>query len=196
MATASGPISRRADSRRCGRSVVPIDRTTCPRRSRPGMVRALDLPTVGGKGAGPDGNGFGPGAGRSSHSVRTTASIVLAVIGGVLALIGAVLLYARTDIIDQDRFAEHASEALAGRRGARGRRHRDRRPAGRARLGRPRRSAPAAPVGRRHGDRDQAISHDLLSGGRGGHNRLLFVRDKSNVAVDLADSVEIVRRRR
>ena len=55
----------------------------------------------------------GRGAGRSSNSVRSTASIVLAVIGGVLALIGAVLLYARTDIIDQDRFAEHASEALA-----------------------------------------------------------------------------------
>jgi hypothetical protein len=44
-----------------------------------------------------------------SHRGRSTASIVLAVLGGILALIGAVLLYARTDIIDQDRFAKHAA---------------------------------------------------------------------------------------
>ena len=53
------------------------------------------------------------GAGRPSNRVRSTASIVLAVLGSLLALIGAMLLYARTEIIDQRSFADHAAEALA-----------------------------------------------------------------------------------
>jgi len=134
----------------------------------------------------------GRGAGRSSHSVRTTASIVLAVLGGVLALIGAVLLYARTDIIDQDRFAQHASEALADDEV---------------------REVVATEIVvqlAERGSADLVAARPLLqsvvdtvietrqfrtifSQAAEEANRLLFVRDKSNVAVDLADSVEIVR---
>jgi hypothetical protein len=132
------------------------------------------------------------GAGRSGNTFRSTASIVLAVIGGVLALLGAVLLYARTDIIDQERFAEHAAEALTDdevrevvsleivvqliERGS-------------ADL------VAARPLLQSVVDTviETRQFRDVFREAAVEANRLLFVRDKNNVAVDLADSVEIVR---
>jgi hypothetical protein len=43
---------------------------------------------------------------------RTTASITLAVIGAVLVVLGTLLFYARSQIIDEHAFADHAVEAL------------------------------------------------------------------------------------
>src|ERR687892_1643929 len=48
---------------------------------------------------------MGPGA-------RGTLSTVLAVIGGVLAVVGGAALYAREEIFDPDAFAGHAVETL------------------------------------------------------------------------------------
>ncbi len=43
---------------------------------------------------------------------RTTASVALAVIGAVLVVLGTVLFYARSEIIDEQAFADNAVEAL------------------------------------------------------------------------------------
>jgi hypothetical protein len=132
------------------------------------------------------------GVDRSSDRVRSTASIVLAVLGGVLVLVGAVLLYARTDVIDQDRFAEHTAEALADdevreviaieivvqllERGSTD-------------------LVAARPLLQTVVDTviETRQFRDVFREAAAEANRLLFVRDRSNVAVDLADSVEIVR---
>ncbi|MGH2924276.1 MAG: hypothetical protein ACRDKH_09670, partial [Solirubrobacterales bacterium] len=50
-----------------------------------------------------------------SPGTRRTASFALAVIGGVLALIGGAALYAREEIFDADSFADHAVETLEER---------------------------------------------------------------------------------
>ena len=47
-----------------------------------------------------------------SAKTRQVASIVLAVVGCVLALVGGVALYARSEIFDSDVFADHAAETL------------------------------------------------------------------------------------
>ncbi len=137
-------------------------------------------------------SGSGRGAGRSSNRVRQTASIVLAVLGGVLVLLGAILLYARTEIVDQDGFADHAAEALADDEV---------------------REVVATEIVVQlveRGSADLVAARPLLESvvdtvvetrqfrdvfrtAAEEANRLLFVRDKSNVAVDVADSIEIVR---
>jgi hypothetical protein len=43
---------------------------------------------------------------------RNLASIVLAVVGCVLALVGGVMLYLRSEVFNSDAFADHASETL------------------------------------------------------------------------------------
>jgi hypothetical protein len=52
------------------------------------------------------------GAVRGSGGGRTTASIALAVLGAVLLLVGVIALYARSQIIDEDAFADRAAAAL------------------------------------------------------------------------------------
>ena len=54
----------------------------------------------------------GLSAGGRSGRGRNTGSIALAVIGAILAVIGTLLLYVRLEIIDPDAFADHAVEAL------------------------------------------------------------------------------------
>jgi hypothetical protein len=56
--------------------------------------------------------GEGETAGGGSDRGRNRASIALAAAGAVLAVIGALLLYVRVEIIDPDAFADHAVEAL------------------------------------------------------------------------------------
>jgi hypothetical protein len=46
------------------------------------------------------------------HRTRATASIVLVIVGGVFLFIGAIALYAREEIIDQNAFADRAVTAL------------------------------------------------------------------------------------
>ena len=137
-------------------------------------------------------SGSGRGARRSSNRVRSTASIVLAVLGGVLVLLGAILLYARTEIIDQDGFADHAAEALADD---------DVREVVATEI--------VVQLAER-GSADLVAARPLLESvvdtvvdtrqfrevfriAAEEANRLLFVREKSNVAINLADSIEIVR---
>ncbi|MCD6014519.1 MAG: hypothetical protein K0R88_603 [Solirubrobacterales bacterium] len=123
---------------------------------------------------------------------RSTASIVLAVLGGVFVLLGAILLYARAEIIDQQGFADHAAEALADDEV---------------------REVVATEIVvqlAERGSADLVAARPLLESvvdtvvdtrqfrevfrtAAEEANRLLFVRDKRNVAVDLADSIEIVR---
>ena len=45
-------------------------------------------------------------------SRRSALSIGLAVAAGVFLLIGAILLYARAEVLDEDAFADNAVEAL------------------------------------------------------------------------------------
>ena len=137
-------------------------------------------------------SGSGRGARRSSNRVRSTASIVLAVLGGVLVLLGAILLYARTEIIDQDGFADHAVEALDDDEV---------------------REVVATEIVVQlieRGSADLVAARPLLESvvdtvldtrqfrevfriAAGEANRLLFVREKSNVAFNLSDGIEIVR---
>jgi hypothetical protein len=53
------------------------------------------------------------GGARLSERGRAVASVVLAAVGGVLILVGAVLLYARAEIIDESAFADRASQTLS-----------------------------------------------------------------------------------
>src|SRR5690348_16567962 len=50
--------------------------------------------------------------GASRARGRNAASIALAVLGGVLVFAGALLLYARTQVLDEDAFADRAAAAL------------------------------------------------------------------------------------
>ena len=92
---------------------------------------------------------------------RGTASVVMLVIGAVLLIAGTVAFYAREQIVDREAFANRAVEALEddGVRTVVGREIVDL--PGRARLGRPRRGAAAARVGRRHADPDGAVPAHL-----------------------------------
>jgi hypothetical protein len=53
----------------------------------------------------------GAGAGGPERT-RRVASLVLAIVGTVVLFVGGVVLYAREEIFDADRFAVHASDAL------------------------------------------------------------------------------------
>ncbi len=119
-------------------------------------------------------------------------STVLAIVGALLTLVGALLLYARTDIVDQEGFAGHAAEALADdevrevvatelvvqliERGS-------------ADL------VAARPLLESVVDTvvETRQFRDIFRQAAIEANRLLFVREKRNVALDLADSLEIIR---
>ena len=58
-------------------------------------------------------------AGGHTKRGRNRASIALAVVGAVLAVIGVLLLYVREEIIDREAFADHAVDGAQGRPGAR-----------------------------------------------------------------------------
>ncbi len=130
--------------------------------------------------------------GRSGDRGRNVASIVLAAVAAVLTFVGALLLYARTDIIDQEGFAGHASEALADdqvrevvstelvvqliERGSTD-------------------LVAARPLLQTVVDTviETKQFRDVFRDAAIEANRLLFVRDKSNVALDLADGLQIFR---
>jgi hypothetical protein len=57
-----------------------------------------------------------PGGAPRAASTRRVASIVLAVSGAALALIGGILLYARQEIFEADAFSRHASDSLGDER--------------------------------------------------------------------------------
>jgi hypothetical protein len=52
------------------------------------------------------------GGGTPSNRTRSVVSIALTIVGAVLALVGAILFYARTEVIDEHAFADHAAEAF------------------------------------------------------------------------------------
>lgn len=130
--------------------------------------------------------------GRGSERGRTTLSIVLAAIGAVLTFAGAVLLYARAEIIEERSFADHAAEALEAdatreliatevvvqliERGS-------------ADL------VAARPVLESVVDTviDSRPFRDVFREAAKQSNRLLFDRDRTNVAFQLSDAAEIVR---
>ncbi len=123
---------------------------------------------------------------------RSIASISLAVLGAVLAVVGAVLLYARTEIVDEGAFADHAAAALENdavshllateitvqiaEKGS-------------ADLvaGRPLiQSVVDTVIGSK--PFGQIFRQAAVQA-----NRVLFVRDRNNVALQLADAMEVVR---
>jgi hypothetical protein len=130
--------------------------------------------------------------GRFSNRARTVTSVVLAVLSAVLVLVGTVAFYARTEVVDEHAFADRAVTAL-------------------------RDDEVRRVVGREivvnlidRGSNDLIAARPLLETVVDAGlqtdvfrrvfreaaiqtNRVLFVRDKSNVAFDLADASEIVR---
>jgi len=136
--------------------------------------------------------GSGARLGRTPNRTRTIASFALAGLAGVLVFLGAILLYTREEIIDEDAFADNAAEAfqddavrevvatelvvnlieqgspdlIAGR------------PLLETVVGTVLDTAPFRQVFR------QAAKES---------NRLLFVRNKTSVAFDLKDALEVVR---
>ena len=130
--------------------------------------------------------------GTSAYRSRTTASVVMLVIGAVLLIAGTVALYAREQIVDREAFANRTIEALDD-------------------------DGVRTVVGREivvylaeRGSADLAAARPLLesvvdtliqtepfqrvfrSAAREA-NRVFFVRDKENVLLDLGDGAEIVR---
>jgi hypothetical protein len=123
---------------------------------------------------------------------RTTASVALAVIGAVLVVLGTVLLYARTEIIDDQAFADHAVEALDDDE---------------------LRTVVATEITVQLIERgsadlvaarplvEQVVStivdtrpfRQIFREAARQANRVMFVRDRDNVAFNVADAVEIVR---
>lgn len=134
----------------------------------------------------------GRGVGTPSDRVRTTASIALAIVGALLVIAGALLLYARSEIIDERAFADNSAEALKDDRV---------------------RAVVATEIVVQlveQGSADLVAGRPLLESvvdtvietqpfreifreAARQSNRLLFVRDRGNVAFNLADAVEIVR---
>ncbi len=130
--------------------------------------------------------------GSSAYRSRTTASVVMLVIGAVLLIAGTVALYAREQIVDREAFANRTIEALDD-------------------------DGVRTVVGREivvylaeRGSADLAAARPLLesvvdtliqtepfqrvfrSAAREA-NRVFFVRDKENVLLDIGDGAEIVR---
>ena len=130
--------------------------------------------------------------GTSAYRSRTTASVVMLVIGAVLLIAGTVALYAREQIVDREAFANRTIEALDD-------------------------DGVRTVVGREivvylaeRGSADLAAARPLLesvvdtliqtepfqrvfrSAAREA-NRVFFVRDKENVLLDIGDGAEIVR---
>jgi hypothetical protein len=123
---------------------------------------------------------------------RTVASIALAVLGALLVFIGAVLLYVRAEIIDERAFADKAAEALATDA------TRDlistEIVVGLIENGSPDLVA-ARPLLESVVDTviDSRPFREIFRGAAGQANRLLFVRDRDNVAFNLSDTIKIVR---
>jgi hypothetical protein len=130
--------------------------------------------------------------GATSTAGRTTASVTLAVIGAVLVVLGTVLFYARSEIIDEDAFADHAVEALD---------HDELRAVV---------STEIAVQLIERGSADLVAARPLIEQvvttivdtrpfkqvfreAARQANRLLFVRSRDNVAFNVSDAVEIVR---
>ncbi len=131
-------------------------------------------------------------AGGHSKRARNTGSIALAVVGAILAVVGALLLYARVEILDEDAFADHAVEALKDdevrsvvsteivvqliERGS-------------ADLvaGRPLLEQVVSTV------LDAQPFQKIFGEAARQSNRLLFVKDDNNVAFDVSDGLKIVR---
>src|SRR4051812_20680063 len=129
--------------------------------------------------------------GHTKHG-RNRASIALAVVGAVLAVIGVLLLYVRVELVDEDAFADHTVTALKDDRV---------------------RELAATEIVVQLVERgspdlvaarpllEQVVSTVLDAGpfqkifreaGRQ-TNRLLFVKERDNVAFDVADGLQIVR---
>jgi hypothetical protein len=131
-------------------------------------------------------------AGGGSGRGRNTGSIALAVVGAILAVVGALLLYARVEILDEDAFADHSVEALKDdqvrsvvsteivvqliERGS-------------ADLvaGRPLLEQVVSTV------LDAQPFHKIFREAALQSNRLLFDKDDNNVAFDVSDGLKIVR---
>jgi hypothetical protein len=136
--------------------------------------------------------GSGAGLGRTSNRSRTITSIVLAVIGGILVLVGAILLYAREEVIDREAFANNASEALeddAVREVV----------ATELVVGLIEQGSPDLIAGRPLLETvvatvlDTSPFRQVFREAARETNRLLFVRDKGGVAFNLKDALDVVR---
>ena len=138
------------------------------------------------------GPSHGRAAGGAANPARDRASIALAVVGSVLALVGALLLYVRTEIVDEDAFADHAVEALEDDR------VRDvatteivvqlaERGSADLVAARPLVEQVVATV------IDTGPFKRVLREAARQANRLLFVEGKDNVAFDISDGLQIVR---
>ncbi len=131
-------------------------------------------------------------AGGHTNRGRNRASIALAVVGAVLAVIGVLLLYVRVELVDEDAFADHTVTALKDDR--------------------VRELAATEIVVQlvERGSPDLVAARPLLEqvvstvidagpfqqifreAGKQ-TNRLLFVKEHDNVAFDVADGLQIVR---
>ena len=131
-------------------------------------------------------------AGGHTNRGRNRASIALAVVGAVLAVIGVLLLYVRVELVDEDAFADHTVTALKDDR--------------------VRELAATEIVVQlvERGSPDLVAARPLLEqvvstvidagpfqqifreAGKQ-TNRLLFVKEHNNVAFDVADGLQIVR---
>ncbi len=131
-------------------------------------------------------------AGGHAKRGRNRASIALAVVGAVLAVVGVLLLYVRVELVDEDAFADHTVTALKDDRV---------------------RELAATEIVVQLVERgspdlvaarpllEQVVSTVLDTGPfqqifrEAGKqtNKLLFVKEKNNVAFDVADGLQIVR---
>jgi hypothetical protein len=132
------------------------------------------------------------GHGSSPNRIRTITSITLAVLGGILVLVGTILLYTREEIIDQEAFADKAGEALqddAVREVV----------ATELVVGLIEQGSPDLIAGRPLLESvigtvlDTSPFRQVFREAARETNRLLFVRDKSSVAFNLKDALDVIR---
>ena len=134
----------------------------------------------------------GADAGGDRGRGRNVASIVLAVLGALLVFAGALLLYVRAEILDEDAFADRAAAALDDDA------TRDvvstEIVVGLIENGSPDLVA-ARPLIQQVVDTviDSRPFKDVFREAAVQTNRLLFVRDKRSVAFDVSDGLEVVR---
>ena len=132
------------------------------------------------------------GHGRSPNRIRTITSITLAVLAGILVLLGTMLLYTREEIIDQEAFADNAAEALQDdsvRQVV----------ATELVVGLIEQGSPDLIAGRPLLESvvgtvlDTSPFRQVFREAARETNRLLFVRDRESVAFDLKDALEVIR---
>ena len=136
--------------------------------------------------------GSGAGLGRMPNRIRTISSISLAVVGCILVLLGAILLYAREEIIDKSAFGDRVGAALeddAVRELV----------ATELVVGLIEQGSPDLVAGRPLLESvvgtvlDTSPFRQVFRQAARETNRVLFVRDRENVAFKLNDALEVIR---